>query len=302
MKAHDWRLPSKVKSAIAKCDVLINHSFDITSEEIIELRELIGEHEILLVRNFATTVPLLCTDWAQTPYELTGEIRYHTSVPFKNGVVWELSHENGTYLKGYITSSKSLLFPSYTTRRHEIGGYRPWPEWVIPPIEIIDTSGTFIFDRMLSWWSRYIGISPYLKNPIKLIIENCRITSIEGRGEAEALKRFLISMAERLGDSVYNFTSLHCGVHPQAAVNPNQCPIANYRRLIEHAHSSNIHVHIGAPPPTPAYPYWMHCTGDLQGATWKVGDMVILNQGKSTALSNPDVIAMAEKYPGRPGL
>jgi len=166
----------------------------------------------------------------------------------------------------------------------------------------MDTSGIFIFDSMLSWWSRYIGVSPYFTTPIKLTIKNDRIINIEGGDEADALKRFLTSMRERLGDGVYDFNHLHSGVHPQAAVGPHQCPNTLYRRLIEHTHSSNIHVHIGAPPPTSDYPYWMHITGDIRTATFRVGDNLVHNRGYLTALDHPAVLAVASKYPGRPGL
>lgn len=301
-KAHTWRIPPIVKAALTACDVMINHSFDLVVEEIREFRDLVSELEFIMVRNFATTAPLLCTAWAQTPYELVSEIRYHASVPFKEGLSWQLTHDNGTHLEGIVGPSINPLFPTYTTRRHEVGGYRPWPEWVIPPINITETSGIIVFDRMLSWWSRYIGISPFFKEPIRLTIENCRIMKIEGGHEADALKQFLKAMVAHLGDGVYNFDGIHYGVHPQAKVGPHQCPSLIYRRVIEHSHSSNIHVHIGAPEHTATYPYWMHCTGDILNATWRVGDTLVLDRGHMTALDHPDVRAVAAKYPGRPGL
>ncbi|MFC1860692.1 hypothetical protein ACFLYL_00200 [Chloroflexota bacterium] len=171
-----------------------------------------------------------------------------------------------------------------------------------PPVGISNTSGIFIFDLMLSWWTRFIGISPYLSKPIQLTIENCRITKIEGGDEAEALRRFLASMHQRLGDGVYDFSGIHFGVHPQAAVSPHQCPNILHRRLIEHSHSSNIHVHIGAPPATAEYPYWMHCTGDIRTATFRVGDTLVHDRGHLIALHSPAVLAIADKYPGRPRL
>jgi hypothetical protein len=109
-------------------------------------------------------------------------------------------------------------------------------------------------------------------------------------------------MRERLGDGVYDFNALHFGVHPQANVSMQQCPHPLYRRLIEHSHSSNIHVHIGAPPATSTYPYWMHCTGDIQTATFRVGDTLVYDRGHLFALDHPAVLAVAAKYPGRPGL
>jgi hypothetical protein len=75
-KPHAWRLPPVVKAALAVCDVFINHSFDIVFEEMMELKQFVWERKIIMVRNFATTAPLLCTAWAQTPHELVSEIRY----------------------------------------------------------------------------------------------------------------------------------------------------------------------------------------------------------------------------------
>ncbi len=304
-KIHAWRLPPVVKSALAACDVFINNSFDITFEELVEFKQFVWERNVIMVRNFATTAPLLCTAWAQTPHELVSEIRYQASLPFEEGLNWQLTDDNGTHLEGKIESAYDPTHPWFTTysvRREEVGSYRPWPEWVFPPIRVSNTSGTYIFNIMLSWWSRYIGISPYFSKPIRLTIENSRIKKIEGGDEADALRRFLTSMRERLGDGVYDFSGLHFGVHPQAAVGAHQCPNILYRRLIEHSHSSNIHVHIGAPPATPAYPYWMHCTGDIRTATFRVGDTLVHDRGHLTTLDNPTVLAIAAKYPGRPGL
>ena len=302
---HAWRLPPVVKAALAASDVLINFSFDIVFEELVEFKQFLWEKKILMVRNFAVTAPLLCTTWAQTPYELVSEIRYQASLPFKEGLPWQITDANGTHLEGIINPAYNAEHPWFTTysiRREELGSYRPFPEWVHPPVYLKDVNGLFIFDRMLSWWSRYIGISPYFTAPIRITVENSRMTKIEGGTEADALRRFLASMSERLGNSVYDFNCLHFGVHPQARVGWHQCPNPLYHRLIDHSHSSNIHAHIGAPPATTTYPYWMHCTGDIQAATFRVGETLIYDRGHLTALDNPVVKAIAAKYPGRPGL
>jgi hypothetical protein len=304
-KPHTWRIPPVVKAAITACDIFINHSYDLVFEEMVELKQFLWENKIIMVRNMATTAPLLCTAWAQTPYELVSEIRYQAAVPFEAGVSWQLTDDNGTHLEGRIEppyNPNHPWFRNYTIRREEAGAYRPWPEWVVPPIYLSDTSGTFIFDRMLSWWSRYIGISPYFKKPIRLNIEKGRIIKIEGGTEADALNQFLSTMVDRVGEGVFDFKCLHFGVHPQAFIGPHQCPNTLYRRLIEHAHSSNIHVHIGAPPATPDYPYWMHCTGDIRTATFRVGDTIVHDRGYLTALDHPNVLEIASKYPDRPGI
>lgn len=304
-RPHQWRIPPIVKAAIAACDVFINFSYDIVFEEMVELKRYLWENKFLMVRNMATTASLLNTAWAQTPHELVSEIRYQAAVPIKPGQSWELSADNGTHLEGIIEppyNPNHPWFTDYTIRREEGGAYRPFPEWVVPPIYLSKTSGVFIFDIMLSWWSRYIGISPYFKEPIRLTIDNGRMVKIEGGHEATALKNFLESMVSRVGDGVYDFKCLHFGVHPQANVGAHQCPNLLYRRLIEHAHSSSIHVHVGAPPATDDYPYWMHCTGDIRTATFKVGDTIIHDRGFLKALQHPKVLEIAKKYPDRPGI
>jgi hypothetical protein len=135
-----------------------------------------------------------------------------------------------------------------------------------------------------------------------LVIENNRIKAIEGGAEAVALKRFLEDMKPRVGDGVYDFNAFHFGVHPQAVVAPHQCPNDLHRRIIEHSHSCNLHVHIGAPPSNETYPYWMHITGDIRCPSLKVGDTVVYDNGHLTALDSPGVKAVAAKYPGRPGV
>jgi hypothetical protein len=304
-KPHAWRIPPVVKAAITACDIFINHSYDLVFEEMVELKQFLWEKKIIMVRNMATTAPLLNTAWAQTPYELVSEIRYQAAVPFEAGVPWQLTDDNGTHLEGQIEppyNPNHPWFRNYTIRREEAGAYRPWPEWVVPPIYLSDTSGTFVFDRMLSWWSRYIGISPYFKKSVRLSIEKGRIIKIEGGAEADALQQFLSTMVDRVGEGVFDFKCLHFGVHPQAFIGPHQCPNILYRRLIEHAHSSNIHVHIGAPPATADYPYWMHCTGDIRTATFRVGDTIVHDRGYLTALDHPKVREIASQYPGRPGI
>jgi hypothetical protein len=302
-KVHAWRVPPVFMAALKTCDVFINHSFDLTIEELKTIQETATEYNTTLVRNFTTTPGLLNSAWAQTPYELVSEIRYQACVPFgSGGMPFQITDDSGTHIEGTIAPPSHPRFPTYTRRRNEGPGYRPFPEWVFPPINVKDTSGVVVFDRMLSWWSRYIGIPPVFKDPICLTVEENRITRIEGKEEADALCRFLKSMEPQLGDSVYDFPEIHSGVHPQAVVPPQQCDNPIIRRVVDHSDACNIHFHIGAPWPRPEYPYWLHITGDLRTATWKVGADLIHDRGHLIALEHPKVREIAEKYSGRPGL
>ncbi len=300
-RVNQWKFPDEVRASINRSDLAINHSFDLTVEEILAFRQYVEQdHKIPVVRNFATTAALLCTAWAQTPQELVSEIRFRASSHIQAGLKWQLTDPNGTHLEGVVMPARNPTL-GYATRR-EGGNYLPWPEWVCPPISLGETSGTFIFDRTLSWWSRYIGIAPYFEHPVTLTIKDGRILKVEGGVEADLIRRFLASLHDRLGDSTYNFDTLHFGVHPQAHVAPQQCASVLYRRLIEHSDSHNLHVHVGSPKANAQYPYWPHITGDIRNATFRVGDTLLYDNGRLTALDDPAVLAVAARYPGRPGL
>ena len=305
-RIHDWKFPDQVRVVMERNDLTITHSFDLTMEEVTPFRQFVGPavrqgKMAPLVRNFASTAPLLCSTWAQTPQELVSEIRLQSSLWIKAGLKWQLTDPNGTHLEGVILPSP-VPDMKYGTRREEGGSWLPWPEWCVPPIAVGETSGFVVFDRMLSWWSRYIGIPPFFDKPVSLTIKDARIVRIEGGNEAEAIRCFLDDMKERCGESAYYFDQLHWGVHPQARISPQQCPSVLYQRLIEHSNSCNFHVHVGSPVPNATYPYWAHVTGDLRHTTFTIGEQMVYKNGRLAALDHPAVLAVAARYPGRPGL
>ena len=95
--------------------------------------------------------------------------------PFNQGSPWQLSDENGTHLEGTLAAPQD---PIDLVRPHILEDdvkwvilQLPWPEWKHPPVTINNVNGEFIFDCTLSWWSRYIGISPYFSKPISLLLK-----------------------------------------------------------------------------------------------------------------------------------
>ncbi|MDW8003016.1 MAG: hypothetical protein RMJ39_10235 [Deltaproteobacteria bacterium] len=302
---HKWEFPKLIRGAFEASDVMINNTFDLVFEEIVEFKQFIWEKKKLMIRNFAVTKGLLMTDWALTPHELVSEIRYRSCIPIQEGLPFVITDKNGTHLEGIIDAAyhpNHPWFTSYTVRREEVGYYRPWPEWVVPPIRLKNVNGVLVFDRMLSWWTRVMGVSPYLKEPITVTVKDSKMVKIEGGEEAKKLSAFFQYLSKFLGDKTYDFNCFHFGVHPNAKVDLHTCPHILYHRIIDHSHTSNIHFHLGAPPPTDEYPYWVHCTGDIRDATLKIGDTLIYENGRLLVLDDPYIKKVAEKYPDRPTL
>ncbi len=304
----DWRLPPIVTSAMRGADVVIIHSFHMELEEFGAIQDFLRERPIPFVRNFATTSGLINSDWAYTPYELVSEIRYRTAEAFNASSTWTLENENGTSLEGVIEAAPPLgsdePSPNYA-RYRQPGAYRPFPEWVIPPVRHADINGVLIIDRALSWWTRWIGISPFFENEVRLEVRDGVITEMSGGKEADMIRAFIERELEpRLGDKVWEFTRMHPGIHPNARISEAECPNILHRRIIDHSHMSNIHMHFGdALDPLPELDnFGVHLTGDIQNSTWTIDGRVVIDAGYNRMLEHPRVLEIAERYPDRPGL
>jgi len=303
---HKWRYPPIVKGAVSGADMLLNFSSELTNEELSEFRRHMHEVKTWAVRIFPVTAPLLMSEWAQTPYELVSMIRQVSSKPFmKSASGFTMTDPNGTHLEGCLidpVQRDGIPGAPYGKRRRETGRYVPWPEWLHTQVRCRGISGVFNFNRMLSWWAVHIGIQPEWKEPVSIEIKDGRMVRFSGGPEADAIKRFLSSLEDKVGEGVWVFDTFHFGVHPNAKIQEYQCPHVLHRRLINHSHSSNLHVHIGSAGANEKYPFWPHITGDIRNATLKVGDTFVYDNGYLCCLEDPEVLAVAAKYPGRPGL
>lgn len=304
-----WTVPEKLKTAMQQADVVINHSFNVSPTDLGDMRYFLEHTEFRPgfrhVRNFATTVPLLCSAWAQTPYELLMEIRYQIARKFHPGDSFELSDENGTLINGIIGEpphpTDDPEAPYAERRRGNM--YQFWPEWMHKPVHIESVQGKYVYNCMTPFWSRYMGISPYFDSPIELMIEESRVVGICGGKEAVALDKFLKMIRDKYGEDAYNVNVVHTGIHPQAFISPQACPSLLIRRQIEHGYSGNVHIHIGADSPSPPYKYFLqHCTADLRCPTFKIGNTLLHDKGHLTVLDDPEVRAVVAKYPDRPGI
>jgi hypothetical protein len=309
MKAHEWRMPPAVKGAITECDMFINTGLDLAVEEVAEFRGYIETADTWYVRQFATTAPLLMSEWAQTAHDLVVMVRHVSSDPFMNGdepAKFTMTDKNGTELEGYCHGPKprkGIPGMPYNSWRRDASKYLPWPEWVHPPINCSEVNGVLYFDCMLPWWSRYIGIDPSWKEPIRIDVKDCKMVNISGGKEAELLKRFLKVMEGKVGDGIWKFDTFHFGIHPNAAVTEDECPNAIYRRIIDHSHHSNMHWHVGSAPGIEGkYFYYPHITADIRNTDMKVNDTVVYDDGYLMCLQDKRVLDIAAKFPELPGI
>ena len=297
-----WRIPPIIKNAMKGADLLINHVLDLSSEEELrELPETLKELKLPMVRNMATTAPLLMSAWARTPHELIAEIRYRTGEMVVTGESWELTHPNGTHLTGTVGKAPGgkAAYPYWRKN----GYYRPFPDGIYPAVNPVGCEGIFIFDHMMPVWARHIGVPPVFDAPVRLTVHNNKVAKVEGGAEAEVLRGFLKALANAIGeDGAYEIRAPHGGVHPSALVSPAQCPDPDYREFIASFHPSSLHMHLGQAGSNSNFPYNLHTAAELRGATLKIAGKVLHDNGRLGVYDDPRVQAVAAKFPDRPGL
>lgn len=297
-----WRIPPEIKAAMKEADLLISHVFDLSSEEHLkELPETLREYELPMVRNMATTAQLLATDWARTPHDLIAEIRYRMGELIVAGEPWELTHPNGTHLRGMVGPGPRTR-PTYVYWRKD-GYYRPFPDGIYPAVDPIDCEGFYIFDRMMPIWAHNIGVPPKFSAPVTLTVRENHVVNVAGGREADTIRDFLSSLANALGeDHAYEIRAPHGGVHPSAIVSPDECPDEDYREFIASFHPSSLHMHLGQGGRNKDFPYNLHTACEIRGATLIVGDHKVHDKGRMAAIDHPKVLEVAARTPQLPGV
>jgi hypothetical protein len=297
-----WRIPTAVKAAMKEADILISHVFDLSSEEHLkELSETLREYQLPMVRNMASTAPLLMSDWARTPHDLIAEIRYRMGEYIVAGEPWSLTHPNGSHLEGTVGPGPSTR-PTYVYWRRD-GFYRPFPDGIYPAVNPVDCEGIFIFDRMMPIWARNIGVPPKFDTPVTLTVADNHVTKIEGGAEAETLRGFMAALAKQLGeDHAYEIRAPHGGVHPSALLTEAECPDADYREFVASFHPSSVHMHLGQGGRDKDFPYNLHTACEIRGGTMTVGGHKVHDGERMAVVDNADVLEVAARTPNLPGV
>lgn len=298
-----WKIPPIIKNAMKGADILINHVADLSSEEHLkEWPALLKDLEVPMIRNMATTAPLMMSDWARTPHDLVAEIRYRTAEMVVPDVKWSLTHPNGTHLEGMVGPAPGRGGQYAYWRRD--GYYRPWPDGIYPAVNPVDTNGILVFDQMMPVWAKNIGVPVKFERPVRITVTRNQMTRVEGGPEAKAIQGFLTALARQVGEeNAFEIRGPHGGSHPHAKVTPAQCPDDDYREFIASFHPDAVHMHLGQGGNTKSFPFNLHTAAEVRGgATFKIGDKVLHDSGRLTALDDPRVIEVAARYPNRPGL
>ncbi len=294
-----WDTPSPiVTAAFGAADLVINNTISI-GRPLKAVRELMFGKGITMIRNMATTVDILSSEWARFPFQLSDEITCRVGMRIDRASRWRITHPNGTDVMGKVgaTPTAGTGHKRYGEYRRE-GRNRPFPQGCFNPMSVEETEGLIVFDRTLPWEARHIGV-PELQftQPIRITCEKNRMVHFEGGPEAEAYRRFYEHLVPYLGEDAWNVSGWHAGIHPKAKIymSGEQNPDLWHRAV--HNHPSVLHFHLGGRMDREYnYAYMWHLSNEIDGATVYLDGEKLYDAGHLTVLDDPEVRQMAAQY------
>lgn len=296
-----WDDPSPiVLGAFAQADLVINNTLAI-GRPLKAVRELMFEKGVTMVRNMATTVGILASDWAGFPFELSDEITRRVGQRLDAASQYRVVHPNGTDITGSLgrPSATQSGLATYGMRRRETRN-RPFPQGCFPPVTSREANGVIVFDRSIPWESRHLGLPELQWNDsAQVTVENNRIVQVAGGYEADRLRRFFEETERHIGPDAWNLSSFHGGIHPKAGVliPPEANPALWHRG--KHNHPSVFHFHLGGSKEVAGYdyPYMWHISVELDSPTVYLDGELFISGGYLPLYDDPELREFASKFP-----
>lgn len=282
------KLSAVEEAAITNANVLV-HVFDLENAASVDNADIyrcMWEHDLRITSVIATSPEIMSSDWALYPPEL-------------HYVIWtksaRLLHETEGHLTDELGTDLRMKFfpwpegdPFASSWAQVKGGkvHRPAGTWEFFPGGTIavcprEVEGTLVFELLE-------GHAGYVSEPIRITIENHRVTSIEGGEEA----RWLRDQVERHNNGNY-FSEFAWGVNPRAPLAAGLKSKAPDTLLFRRAGSYHCAVGLwpGMGVPSP-----FHWDGGGLRATFTLGKTTVIDKGYLTLLDDPEVREVAARH------
>jgi len=296
-------VPPIVVAAWNAADVVISNALAF-GRGVKAIREAMFKKKTIRVRNQATTVSILGSEWARFPFELSDEITRRVGERFEQARTWRVVAANGTDISGKVGEVPTIGtgMTRYGQKRREKQN-RPFPQGCFNPITSEDANGVIVFDRTLPWEARFVGV-PEIKftEPLKITVEKNSMVHFEGGFEAAAYRRFYEMLVPFLKEDAWNVSGWHAGIHPKAKVYESAQRNPDVLHRAVHNHPSVMHFHLGGSIGKEYdYPYMWHLSNEIESATIYLDGEKLYDRGHLVVLDDAAIQGMASQY-GDPGM
>jgi hypothetical protein len=274
-------LQAPVLSALRSADVILSlqHLENAATLHNDDVAEIIFYTPTRNVAIISLSPELLASEWARFPAELVFAIykKVREQALSSGTDTFHLTDEHGSDLTGRISYRAGFKFvdPPKQWQFFPGGEMAELPD---PPV-----NGTLVFEQLE-------GFEGFLKEPIRLTIENQWVTRVEGGEEA----RWFEEQMNRYENGNF-FCELAIGVNPKAPISAGLK--TRGMDTITHRHAGTFHCAVGkwANPDCQVKSGW-HWDGGGLRPTLKMGEVELIRSGRLTALDDPEIREFASRY------
>jgi 2,5-dihydroxypyridine 5,6-dioxygenase len=286
-------LSPTVRAAIGAADVLLQNQHSIGKTHLLDL---MIDKKVRRIRNYATDMTIMCSDWAAFPVEVQDLVEVKVNSRLQDAKTYRLTTPVGTDISGEIAKT---IRPWRKDIKRSHGMNITFPPSVFRAMESLNAKGVIACEGTYPWGARRYGLPETgFKNAVMLTVEGNRVVHTEGGWEAELYKVAMAQSALAVGDGAYEIDSFHSGMSPQAFASfyPKVDP-DRWDHLM-HNHENWMHFHIGALSKKEFRQSQKveHVPAVCRDATLYLDGEVMMKNGRLYIWEDPEVRELAKKY------
>ena len=289
-----WQdLSPVVRGAIGAANVVVQNMSTIGKTHMLDLMLKQGVRRI---RNYATDLPVMMSDWARFPVELQDLIELKINTRLRSAKSFRVVTEDGSDFAGEVAPR---IAPWRRDTKRSGGLNVTFPPGMFRASEALDCNGVMVVHSTYPWGARRVGLPEIrFERPVKLTIEDNRVVHFEGGWEAEAYRKLFEYHVATIGQNSYKMDSFHCGSSPRAftpfapQTDPNR-----FDHLI-HEHESWFHFHIGSlsDKETDRTQQAEHVNAVMNNPTVYFDGEMLWDRGRLVAWTDDDVQECARRH------
>ena len=288
-------LSPSVRAAIGAADVVLQNMDTIGKTHLLDL---MINNKTRRIRNYATDMVLMCSDWARWPVELQDLIELKVNGRLTASSEYRITTAAGTDITGKIAKS---IRPWRVDNKRSGGMNVSFPPSVFRAQESEDARGVIAVQGTYPWGARKYGLAEtFFDHPVMLTVEGNQVTQVSGDWEADRYRKAIEDTAAEIGDRAYTVDSFHSGMSPKAFTPFTPKVDTDRWDHIMHNHENWFHFHIGGlsvkDTSGSARQAVEHINAVCRSATVYLDGELMATNGRLWIWDDPEVVKLATKY------
>ncbi|MBO0822553.1 MAG: hypothetical protein J2P27_01690 [Actinobacteria bacterium] len=284
-----------VRAAIGAADVVLQNMDTIGKTHLLDL---MLNKKTRRIRNYATDMMLMCSEWARWPVELQDLVELKVNGRLKASSEYRITTDAGTDITGNI--AKSIRAWRVDDKRS--GGMNvSFPPSVFRAQESENARGVIAVQATYPWGARKYGLpETFFDHPVMLTVDNNKVVNVEGGWEADRYRRAIEDTAAKIGERAYWIDSFHSGMSPKAFTSFTPKVDADRWDHVMHNHENWFHFHVGGLSVKDTSGDMSqaveHVNAVCRNATVHLDGEVMARNGRLWIWDDPEIVELASKF------